>query len=108
MKVLITGGTGFVGQQLVRKLLQIGITPVVLSRNIQKAQDLLGELPDYYAWDALSGPPPQEAFESVTAVVNLMGEGVAEKRWTATQRKRMWDSRVTGTRYLVQGRWGNR
>jgi uncharacterized protein len=32
-----------------------------------------------------------------------MGEGVAEKRWTATQRKRMWDSRVTGTRHLVQG-----
>ena len=103
MKVLITGGTGFVGQQLVRKLLQIGITPVVLSRNIQKAQALLGELPDYYAWDALSGPPPPEAFESVTAIVNLMGEGVAEKRWTATQRKRMWDSRVTGTRHLVQG-----
>ena len=80
MRVLVTGATGLVGREVIRKLLQLGIKPLVLSRNIPKAKAQLGVLPEYYAWDALSGPPPKDAFESVTAIINLMGEGVAEKR----------------------------
>ena len=103
MKVLLTGATGFIGKRLIRKLLQLGIKPVVLTRNVSKAKEKCGDFVDYYSWDALSGLPPKEAFESVSAIINLMGEGIAEKRWTTIQKKCMWDTRVLGTKYLVEG-----
>jgi uncharacterized protein (TIGR01777 family) len=51
----------------------------------------------------MEGPPPPEAFDGVDAVLHLAGESVAEGRWTATQKNRIRDSRVLGTRHLVQG-----
>jgi uncharacterized protein (TIGR01777 family) len=100
MKALVTGATGFVGPRLLRLLDQ----PVVLSRNAERARRTLGSLAGpIFRWDPLQGPPPAEAFEGVDAVLHLAGESVAEVRWTAAQKARIRDSRVLGTRHLVQG-----
>ena len=55
------------------------------------------------AWDPLDGPPPAEAFDGVDVVFHLAGESVAEGRWTAAQKARIRESRVLGTRHLVEG-----
>jgi uncharacterized protein (TIGR01777 family) len=100
MKALVTGATGFVGPRLLRLLDQ----PVVLSRNAERARRALGSLAGpIFRWDPLQGPPPPEAFEGVDVVLHLAGESVAEGRWTAAQKARIRDSRVLGTRHLVQG-----
>lgn len=100
MKALVTGATGFVGPRLLRLLDQ----PVVLSRTPERARQTLGPLAGpIFRWDPLQGPPPAEAFEGVDVILHLAGESVAEGRWTAAQKARIRDSRVLGTRYLVQG-----
>ena len=100
MKTLVTGGTGMVGPRLLRMLDQ----PVILSRNPERARETVGHLAGrIIRWDPMAGPPPAEAFAGVEAVFHLAGESVAEGRWTAAQKARIRDSRVVGTRNLVQG-----
>jgi hypothetical protein len=100
MKALVTGATGFVGPRLLRLL----DNPVVLSRNPARAKTAIGPLASQIVeWDPLRGPPPPQAFEGVDVVLHLAGESVAEGRWTTAQKARIRDSRVIGTRHLVQG-----
>jgi len=99
MKALVTGGTGMVGPRLLRLLDK----PTVLSRNPDRARQSIGHLAGrIVGWDPMQGPPPAEAFDGVEAVFHLAGESVAGSRWTAAQKARIRDSRVTGTRHLVQ------
>lgn len=97
MRALVTGATGFIGRKLVAGL----ANPVVLSRSPDAARRTLGNV-DAFAWDAEAGPPPAEAFDGVDAVFHLAGEPVAAGRWTRQRKARILDSRVRGTRHLVQ------
>jgi uncharacterized protein len=100
MKALVTGATGFVGPRLLRLLDK----PVVVSRNPDRARQSIGHLAGRLVrWDPMEGPPPPEAFEGIDVVYHLAGESVAGARWTTAQKARIRDSRVVGTRHLVQG-----
>jgi len=100
MKALVTGATGFVGPRLLRLLDK----PVVVSRNPDRARQSIGHLAGRIVrWDPMVGPPPPEAFEGIDVVYHLAGESVAGARWTTAQKARIRDSRVVGTRHLVQG-----
>lgn len=100
MKALVTGGTGFVGRQLLGLLDR----PTVLSRDVSRGQRTVGRSAGrVVGWDPLAGPPPAEAFDGVDVVFHLAGESVAEGRWTAAQKVRIRESRVIGTRNLVAG-----
>jgi uncharacterized protein (TIGR01777 family) len=100
VKALVTGATGFVGPRVLRLL----DAPVVLSRNPDRARAAVGTIAgSILRWDPLQGPPPSQAFDGVDVVLHLAGESVAEGRWTAAQKARIRDSRVVGTRHLVQG-----
>lgn len=101
MKVLITGATGFVGQRVVKQLLQEGHQVVVLSRNVAKGALKLGSKCEYFQWIDTKSLPPLEAFKGVDGVVNLMGESIGEKRWSEEQKKEIYDSRIISTRQLV-------
>lgn len=98
MKLLITGGTGFIGSALVRALAERGDRLVVLSRQPGSA----GELPpgtERLQWNTTS-PPSRSAFDGVDAVVHLAGESIAQP-WSAARKKRIRRSRVDATRWLV-------
>ena len=100
MRALVTGATGFVGPRLLRLLND----PVVLTRSPERARDAIGTLTSrIYAWDPMQGPPTADAFDGVDTVFHLAGESVAEGRWSAAQKARIRDSRLIGTRHLVQG-----
>lgn len=99
MRALVTGATGFVGRCLLSQLDR----PAVLSRDAAKAERLLSDCGvNVFPWDARNEPPPAEAFEGVEAVFHLAGESVARGRWTRAKKERLRESRVSGTRNLVQ------
>ncbi len=99
MRILLTGGTGFLGRALVHRLTDYEL--VLLTRE----PELVTGLPDsvtLYPWSPLEGPPDAAVFEGVDAVIHLAGENVAG-RWTTAKKKAIRDSRVLGTRSLVRG-----
>jgi uncharacterized protein len=102
MKVLVTGATGFVGTKLVHELMREGHSVVVLSRNGEKAKAKLAAPVTAYSWNPSEACPPAAALEGVQAVFHLAGEGIAEKRWSKEQKRRIYDSRVLGTRHLAE------
>lgn len=100
MRALITGATGFVGKRLLHRLDE---PAVVLSRNAAKAEKSLSAFNvKAFSWDAENQAAPAEAFEGVDVVFHLAGEPVAEGRWTKEKKRRLRESRVEGTRNLVQ------
>jgi uncharacterized protein (TIGR01777 family) len=100
MKALVTGGTGFVGPRLLRLLNK----PTVLTRNPERAAEKIGHLAgSVIGWNPIEGPPPPDSFDGVDCVFHLAGESVAEGRWTTSQKAKIRDSRILGTKNLVSG-----
>lgn len=101
MKVVVTGATGFVGQVVVQQLLAAGDEVIVLTRNVAKAAITLGSSCRYYQWEDDDTLPPLEALEGADGIINLMGETIS-KRWDEQQKKKIYNSRINGTRKLVE------
>lgn len=101
MRVLVTGATGLIGKTLCQVLVKDGHEIVVLSRHPERVQTLTGVRA--HGWNPESAPPPMEAWEGVDAVIHLAGEPIVAFRWTDEHKKRVRDSRVKGTRNLVDG-----
>jgi uncharacterized protein (TIGR01777 family) len=98
MRALVTGATGLVGQRLFRQL----DSAVALSRSVASACDLLGVDADrVFAWNPTESLPPIAAFAGIDVIFHLAGESVAKGRWSEAKKKRILDSRVVGTRHLV-------
>ena len=95
MRVLITGGSGFVGQRLCQRLAESGHQLLVVSRNPEAVRERLPESADIRraVLDFIDTPPD--------AIVNLAGESIAAKRWSDDQKARLIESRVNITRDLV-------
>lgn len=99
MRALVTGATGFVGRHLLRGL----ESPVILTRNRRRADQTLNEFGvSTWSWEPQREPPVAEAFEGVDTVFHLAGEPLGEGRWNASKKAQLRDSRVVGTRNLVE------
>jgi uncharacterized protein (TIGR01777 family) len=101
MKILITGGTGFVGTQLTSRLIQDDHKVTILSRSAKRS----GEIPRGISF--LQGDPTQkrswqEAIKNHDAVINLAGASIFAK-WTEEHKKAIRESRVSTTRNIVEG-----
>ena len=99
MNILISGARGFIGSALVPELQKSGHTVTTLSRSPGE-ESRLGVTA--FAWDPLSQTPPPESLAGADAVIYLSGETVAQ-RWTDDAKEKIHDSRVVGTRHLVEG-----
>lgn len=97
MKVIVSGGSGFIGRRVVEALLAAGHEAAVWTR--RPGQDARVAVAKFY-WDALEGEPAEESLNRFDAVVNLEGDPIA-KRWTPEVKRRVRDTRVLGTRRLV-------
>lgn len=98
MAVLVTGGSGWIGQQL----LPVLDHPLVVTRNRDAAQQRTGLPAEHIVGCDLMTERIQPArLRGVNGVVNLMGESIADGRWTDAKKQRIRDSRVVGTQNLV-------
>ena len=97
--ILITGGTGMVGQSLTNFLLAKGYQVIVLTR--QKKQSSRAHF-SFAQWDLNKGWIDPAAIAAADYIIHLAGEGVADKRWTAARKKAILDSRVHSSALLVK------
>jgi uncharacterized protein (TIGR01777 family) len=97
MKVLVSGGTGFIGRALMRRLRARKDSVRVITRDPVKAAFELGQDVDCVSLAA----DPKTLLGGAEAVVSLLGEPIFGRRWTAAQKKRIRESRVDGTQRLV-------
>jgi uncharacterized protein (TIGR01777 family) len=100
MRVTLTGASGLIGTKLVRALHARGDDVTVLSRDPARASRSLGVAAE--EWDPSAGPAPVGALAGRDAVVHLAGERV-DQRWSDDAKRRIEESRSTGTRNLVAG-----
>lgn len=98
-RIAIVGATGTIGTALAAASARDGIGVAALVRDTARGAERLPSA-TLHAWDATRGPAPEAAFEGVDAVVNLLGEPI-DARWTEARKKSLRDSRVVGTRALV-------
>ncbi|HMB82312.1 MAG TPA: TIGR01777 family oxidoreductase [Vicinamibacterales bacterium] len=97
MKIIIAGGTGFLGRPLTTALADDGHELVILTR---EPRDSGGARVVRWNPNGEIGAWASE-IDGAGAVVNLAGEPIAGKRWTAAQKQRILDSRVDATRSLT-------
>ncbi len=100
MKVLITGGTGFVGTSLSSRLVQDGHGVTILTRS---SKDLSRSKPgiSYLQGDPTVTGPWQENVKNFDAIINLAGATIFS-RWTDDSKRAIRESRMSTTRNLVE------
>lgn len=97
MKIAITGGTGFVGKELTRLLLNRGDEVTILTRTPKATADKI----TYVKWlekDAV----PEKQLEGVDAFINLAGTSINDGRWSEEQKKLIYTSRMDATNELLR------
>ena len=95
-KILITGGTGLVGNKLVQLLKSERYEVRLLSRTPRD-----GEI-KIFKWNVSENYIDDAAFEGISYIIHLAGAGVAEKKWSESRKKELISSRVDSTNLLLQ------
>jgi len=100
MRVLISGGSGLIGQALTRRLLAEGHSVVITSRDPSRVHPPAGV--EVRPWDGQSGASLAGFLADVDAVVNLVGENLGTWPWSASRKARFVESRIRAGRALVE------
>ena len=87
--ILLTGGSGLLGTELTRILLDKGYTVSHLSRKPRHNARV-----KTYIWDIGKGEIDENCINGVTIIIHLAGAGIAEKRWTDKRKKELIESRT--------------
>lgn len=99
MKIVITGPSGLIGSVLAEKLSKQDHSLVLLSRKFP-SEAALGKR-EWLVWQPGQVGDWQRAVDGADGIINLAGEPIAETRWSKAQKQRLRDSRIDGTRSLV-------
>lgn len=92
--ILITGGSGLVGNQITQILENSGFQVAWLSRSAQTQKSFI--------WDVDNQQIDPNAIEWADAIIHLAGTGVAEKRWTPRRKREILESRTESTYLLCE------
>ena len=95
--VVITGGTGFIGQFLTQKLLEEGHKVCWLVRRPAKHRTKIR----CQLWDPMRGILDKKVLTKATHIVNLAGASIVSAPWTHSRKALLWKSRIQSTKLLV-------
>lgn len=98
MKILITGGTGFIGQELIQALWLKGHEVHLVTRGKKNLQE---DFPGQVLKWPLELDEAKPVLDEIEAVIHLAGEPIAAKRWSERQKDKIKGSRTDGTREFV-------
>ena len=97
MKIVIAGGSGFIGRKLADLLIEEGHEIIILTRNDKiSSKDVL-----YVNW-LKEGNNPEKELGNVDVLVNLAGVSINQGRWTMKHQKQIYDSRMIATEELLR------
>lgn len=97
-KVLLAGGTGFIGIYLSDYLVKQGYEISILTRRKIATNPNI----KYYQWDVEKGIIDKNSFDSIDTVINLTGANIGAKRWSKKRKQEIISSRVDSTNLLFQ------
>jgi uncharacterized protein len=100
LKVIITGGTGFIGRALAAELAGRGDDVLVLTRNLSHTSRLPPGV-QAVVWDVETGGAWGSQINQDTAIVNLAGAGIADRRWTNERKRVLRESRLAAGRAVT-------
>lgn len=100
--ILITGGSGLLGRQLTKALLNLGHTVNHLSRSPGKDPHV-----KTFLWDVDKGRIDEHCIDGVDTIIHLAGAGIADKRWTNERKREIVESR-TKSISLIYGLMANK
>ncbi|UIR54485.1 TIGR01777 family oxidoreductase [Sphingobacterium sp. SRCM116780] len=98
--VIITGGTGTVGKQLTKLLIQEGFQVILFTRNPKFNQR--NDTVQYIHWDPNEKRINSDAIKQADYIINLAGASITDKRWTKKRRQEIISSRVNSSELLVE------
>ena len=101
MKIAITGATGFIGQQLIKELQAADAAYSVITRNAAAARKSCPGADDVFEWNPPEVGLDPTVLDDLDGVVHLAGATVA-RRWTASTKREIRDSRISSTKTLVE------
>jgi len=101
MRVVIAGGTGFIGKALVRSLSEAGHWVDLLTRDPIAQGTWTPKEVLCLPWDGETLGSWAQRFEDADAVINLVGEPIVGKRWTLVQKEKLRTSRLASTKVIV-------
>ncbi len=96
MRVIVSGGTGFLGRALVPSLVERGNDVVVLSRRAGQKKNGVEQI----AWTPEAAGDWMEVVDGADGVIHLAGAGVLDERWTPERKAMLRSSRIESTRLL--------
>ncbi len=105
MRILLTGATGLIGKEVGKLLVKEGYSVISLTRDAKKARLELPFPCEILEWKGVGTPVSAEfgtLLTSVDGVINLMGENLADHRWSPEFKDQMVKSRVQATEELIQ------
>jgi len=101
MNVLLFGGTGFVGRNLIEELLMNGYKVSVVTRNHQKTVNQFGNKIQVIEWDNNAPLSSIYKLDQIDFVINLAGESIGSRRWTNSVKAEIRASRIRTTGAIV-------
>ncbi|MCF8216351.1 MAG: TIGR01777 family oxidoreductase [Chlorobium sp.] len=100
--IVITGATGVIGIELVRKLISRGEKVVVLARSTGSAREKAPGAAEYLGWDAgMESGEWVSSVDGAKAVIHLAGKPLLDSRWTEEHKLECYDSRIESTKHMV-------
>ena len=103
MKIVLAGGSGFLGTALTHRLIRANHHVVLLSRSPERIRPAFPPTVEFERWDASSVGDWKFRLEGADAVINLTGESIASRRWTVRQKELIMSSRLNATEAIVSG-----
>jgi uncharacterized protein len=100
--VVVTGATGLIGKALCQRLLERQYRLVILSRSPDAARSSVPGAAEYLAWSTREPGAWAAALNGAYGVVHLAGAPIAGQRWNDAYKQELLQSRVNGTRAVVQ------
>ncbi len=102
MKILVAGGTGFLGRSIVRALLDAGHSVVVLSRRPESARYALPPAAVVAHWDGATPHGWGHHVDGADAILNFAGASIGGGRWTARRKEKILNSRLDAGRAITE------
>lgn len=93
-KIVLAGGTGFIGRFLEGALKKAGHEVVILTRKPTQANHVF--------WNPTTTQVDLQAILDAEVVINLCGAGLADARWTDSRKKELYSSRILTTKFLCE------